>query len=98
MIIMKEKYNWNLQDIFENEEQFKKEKSEITDILEKIKKYQGTLCNTSDNLYNCYKLYEQALEKFEKIYAYGMLKYHLDMSNQEGIKKLEDTFDIVKEL
>ena len=36
MIIMKEKYNWNLQDIFENEEQFKKEKSEITDILEKI--------------------------------------------------------------
>ena len=83
---MEEKYNWNLQDIFENEEQFKKEKSKITDILEKIKEYQGVLCNTSDNLYNCYKLYEQALEKFEKVYSYGMLKYHLDMSNQEGIK------------
>ena len=83
---MEEKYNWNLQDIFENEEQFKKEKSGIIDILEKIKAYQGILCNTSDNLYNCYKLYEQALEKFEKVYAYGMLKYHLDMSNQEGIK------------
>ena len=37
---MKEKYNWNLQDIFENEEQFKKEKGEIADILEKIKTYQ----------------------------------------------------------
>ena len=83
---MKEKYNWNLQDIFENEEQFKKGKGEIADILEKIKTYQGILCNTSENLYNCYKLYEQALEKFEKVYAYGMLKYHLDMSNQEGIK------------
>lgn len=83
---MEEKYNWNLQDIFENEEQFKKEKSRIIDILEKIKAYQGILCNTSDNLYNCYKLYEQALEKFEKVYSYGMLKYHLDMSNQEGIK------------
>ena len=83
---MEEKYNWNLQDIFENEEQFKKEKNEIISILEKIKAYQGILCNTSDNLYNCYKLYEQALEKFEKVYAYGMLKYHLDMSNQEGIK------------
>lgn len=83
---MEEKYNWNLQDIFENEEQFKKEKSGIIDILEKIKAYQGILCNTSDNLYNCYKLYEQALEKFEKVYSYGMLKYHLDMSNQEGIK------------
>ena len=83
---MEEKYNWNLQDIFKNEEQFKNEENDITDILPKIKTYQGTLCNTSDNLYNCYKLYEQALEKFEKVYAYGMLKYHLDMSNQEGIK------------
>lgn len=83
---MDEQYNWNLQDIFENEEQFKKEKSEITNILEKIKVYQGILCKTSDNLYNCYKLYEQALEKFEKVYAYGMLKYHLDMANQDGIK------------
>ena len=46
---MKNKYNWNLQDIFENEEQFKKEKSEITNILEKIKVYQGILCKTSDN-------------------------------------------------
>ena len=37
---MEEKYNWNLQDIFGNEELFKKEKGEIADILEKIKKYQ----------------------------------------------------------
>lgn len=87
---MKNKYNWNLQDIFENEEQFKKEKSEITNILEKIKVYQGILCKTSDNLYNCYKLYEQALEKFEKVYAYGMLKYHLDMANQDGIKTFKE--------
>ena len=95
---MKEKYNWNLQDIFENEEQFKKEKSEITDIFKKIKEYQGTLCNTSDNLYNCYKLYEQALEKFEKIYAYGMLKYHLDMSNQDGIKIFKEVEGLGTEL
>ena len=30
---MDEQYNWNLQDIFENEEQFKKEKSEIINLL-----------------------------------------------------------------
>ena len=30
---MDEQYNWNLQDIFENEEQFKKEKSEIMNLL-----------------------------------------------------------------
>ena len=95
---MEEKYNWNLQDIFENEEQFKKEKNEIISILEKIKAYQGILCNTSDNLYNCYKLYEQALEKFEKVYAYGMLKYHLDMSNQDGIKIFKEVEGLGTEL
>lgn len=94
---MDEQYNWNLQDIFENEEQFKKEKNEITKILEKIKIYQGTLCKTSDNLYNCYKLYEQALEKFEKVYAYGMLKYDLDMSNQEGIKLYKEVENLETE-
>ena len=30
--------------------------------------------------------YEEILKKFEKVYAYGMLTYHLDMSNQDGIK------------
>ena len=85
-----QKYNWNLQDIFKNIKEFNKEKQKIQNILKEIKTYQGKLCDTSDNLYNCYKLYEQALEKFEKVYAYGMLKYHLDMSNQEGIKLFKD--------
>ena len=84
------KYQWNLKDIFESEEEFNKEKNEIISILEKIKTYQGKLCDTSENLYSCYKLDEQALEKFEKVYAYGMLKYHLDMSNQEGIKLFKE--------
>lgn len=88
--IEEQKYNWNLKDIFKNIEEFNKEKQEIQNIFKEIKTYQGKLCDTSDNLYNCYKLYEQALEKFEKVYSFGMLKYHLDMSNQEGIKIFKD--------
>ena len=76
--------NWNLQDIFKSEDEFNKEKNEIKQLLEEIKKYEGVLCNSSDNLYNCYQLYEKILEKFEKVYSYGMLTYHLDMSNQKG--------------
>lgn len=83
---MQEKYDWNLQDIFKNEEKFKKAENEIKDLMGKIKKYQGRLCDSAENLYQCYSIYEQSLEIFEKVYAYGMLKYHLDMSNQEGIK------------
>lgn len=88
--IENQKYNWNLQDIFKNIEEFNAEKQEIQNILKEIKKYQGKLCDTSENLYNCYRLYEQALEKFEKVYSYGMLTYHLDMSSQEGIKLFKE--------
>ena len=85
-----QKYNWNLKDLFSNLEEFNKEKQEIQNILEEIETYQGKLCDTSDNLYNCYRLYEKALEKYERVYSYGMLTYHLDMSNQEGIKLFKE--------
>ena len=83
---MSSKYEWNLKEIFKNREEFNNTKKELEKDLEKISKYQGKLCESSENLYNCYSLYEKALEKYEKLYGYGMLFYNLDMSNQEGIK------------
>ena len=83
---MNSKYDWNLKEIFKNKKEFDKTKKELEKDLEGISSYQGKLCTTSDNLYNCYSLYEKALEKYERLYGYGMLFYNLDMSNQEGIK------------
>ena len=83
---MNSKYDWNLKEIFKDREEFDKTKKELEKDLEGISTYQGKLCSTADNLYNCYNLYEKALEKYEKLYGYGMLFYNLDMSNQEGIK------------
>ena len=79
-------YDWNLKEIFKNEEEFNIMKKGLEEDLENISKYQGILCENSNNLYSCYKLFEKALEKYEKLYGYGMLYYNLDMSNQEGIK------------
>ena len=87
---MEEKYNWNLKELFNNIEEFNKEKEETKKILEEIKTFQGKLCDTAENLYNCYNLYEKALEKYEKVYSYAMLTYHLDMSNQDGIKLFKE--------
>ena len=87
---MEEKYNWKLEDIFPSMQKYEETKEEIKRLLNEIKKYQGILCDTPENLYNCYKLDEEALEKFEKVYSYGMLTYHLDMSNQEGIKLFKE--------
>ena len=82
--------NWNLKDIFENKEEFEKIKKELLENLDKIESYKGNICDSSDNLYNLYSLDEKALEQFEKIYSYGMLKYHLNMADQEGIKLFKE--------
>lgn len=81
---------WNLNEIFKDKEEFDNEKKNLLKNLDKIESYQGKLCDSADNLYECYKIDEKALEQFERIYAYGMLKYHLDMSNQESIKIFKD--------
>ena len=78
--------DWNLKDIFKNKEEFNIVKKDLDEELENISKYEGRLCESSNNLYSFYNLMEKALEKYEKIYGYGMLYYNLDMSNQEGIK------------
>ena len=83
---MEEKYTWNLTDIFKTKEEFEKEIEKLNETLNVIKTYQGKLFNSSENIYQCYRNYEKALEYYEKIYAYGMLKFHLDMANSENIK------------
>ncbi len=87
---MEEKCNWNFSDIFENKEEFETTKQEFESDLKEIEKYKNHLCDSSDNLYSCYRMYEKALEKLEKLYAFGMLTYHLDMSNQESIKLFKE--------
>ncbi len=91
---MNEKYNWNLKDIFVCHEDFDNCKTNLNELLNNIAKYQGKLSESSKNLQECYALYENALEAFEKIYAYGMLTYHLDMSNQDSIKLYKEVENI----
>lgn len=82
--------NWNLTDIFKNKEEYQKTKEDLLKNLDKIEQYKGKLCDSAQNLYECYKIDELALKQFEKVYAYAMLTYHLDMSNQESIKLFKD--------
>ena len=87
---MNNNYEWNLTEIFKNEEEFNIATEEFYGILNEISKFEGKVCESSVNLCNVYKLYEKANELFEKLYAYGMLKYHLDMSDQESIKLFKE--------
>lgn len=81
---------WNLTDIFKSLEEYENTKKELLINLDRIESFRGKLCDTAENLYNCYKFYEDASKQYEKIYAYAMLNYHLDMSNQDSIKLFKD--------
>ncbi len=83
---MKNEFDWDLNSIYENEEQIENDITVLYEFLDEIKGYKGKLNDSVDELYNCYKSLEKALEIHEKLYGYAMLKYNQDMSNQESIK------------
>ena len=94
---IQDKDSWDLTDLFKNKEEFYDEMKNVKNKLKQIEKYKGILCDSSENLYQCYQLYESALMKFEKLYAYGMLNYHLNMADQEGIKLFKEVENLSSE-
>ena len=83
---MENKYEWNLTIIFKDMNEFEEEIQNLYSIMDELKSFQGKLHDSVDVILNCYKTYEKAIILDEKIYAYAMLKYHKDLSNNEGIK------------
>ncbi len=83
---MEEKNTWNLKEIFEDESKLEWAIGELYSYIENVKSYRGKLASGVDEVYNCYKTLEKALEWHERIYVYSMMKYHQDMANQESIK------------
>ena len=87
---MESKYEWKLTDIYKSKEEYNLDKEKVEQKLKKIEKYKGILKDSSNNIYNCYRIYEDIVELICKIYAYGMFKYHKDLSNPDGIELYKD--------
>lgn len=94
---MDKRFDWNLKEIFENSSKYEGAKKELRELLNEIKKYEGILGKSEKNVAKCYGLYEKALELDEKIYAYCMLTYHLNMADQVGIKLFKEAEKISTE-
>ena len=75
---MESKFDWNLKEIFENDEKLEEAINELYKIIEEIQKSKGKLDESVDEMYKCYSNFEKCIELHEKIYAYSMLKYHQD--------------------
>lgn len=94
---MQDKYNWKLTDLYKDTEAFHAAVKTMRADLKDIEVYKGRLCESSENLYQCYALYEKLLMNFDKIYSYGMFSYHLNMADQEGIKLFKEVENLSSE-
>ena len=97
MNTMQDKYNWKLTDLYKDTEDFHTAVKTMRADLKDIETYKGRLCESSENLYQCYALYEKLLMNFDKIYSYGMFSYHLNMADQEGIKLFKEVENLSSE-
>ncbi|SDC29059.1 oligopeptidase F. Metallo peptidase. MEROPS family M03B [Pelagirhabdus alkalitolerans] len=72
---------WRLEDIFENDEVWEKERQHIKEMLEKFKKFQGRISDSPESLYELLKLEDHVAERFGKLYTYAHMRYDQDTTN-----------------
>ena len=81
---LNEKDTWDLTTIFANNEEFEKAFNNANIEIENIKKYENTMINSSDELYQTTKTIYEVGEKIDRIYTYANLKYSEDTSNNDS--------------
>lgn len=79
-------YDWNLEEIFKDEEEVEEAINRLYEEIENVKKFKGHLGESSNNVLECHRNLAKLLELEEKIYVYAMMKYHLNMADSEAIK------------
>ena len=83
---MDNKLEWNLKEIYKDDEDFERDVNRLKEKTKEITALKGKLSEGSDRVLDCFKKLAEALELEEKLYAYAMLKYNKDMANSESIK------------
>ncbi|MCF3942080.1 oligoendopeptidase F [Oceanobacillus alkalisoli] len=76
-----EERTWRLEDIFPNDEEWKKEHAQLGKDLPEIEAYQGKLATSADTLYNLLKLQDELSSRLGKLYTYAHMRYDQDTTN-----------------
>lgn len=91
---MENKFEWKFTDIYKTKEDYKTDINKVKVNLEEITQYKGKLKDSSEKIYKCYKIFEEIVEMDCKIYAYGMLQYHKNMTNQEAVELFKEAEEL----
>lgn len=73
-----EKQKWDLTDLFETRDEWKKELESVKEDLAKVTKYKGKLGNSAVELLECLEAKEKLLERFGLVSIYAELRQTVD--------------------
>ncbi|MDG5789131.1 oligoendopeptidase F [Evansella sp. AB-P1] len=76
-----EDLTWNLEDIYETNDDWETEFSEIKEMLPKLKEYKGELGKSGVTLYELLQYQDEISKKLGKLYTYAHMRYDQDTTN-----------------
>ncbi|HHY23546.1 MAG TPA: oligoendopeptidase F [Clostridiaceae bacterium] len=74
-------FKWRLENIYPDNNEWERDYNKIKELLSEIKKLNGTLEKSADNLLDCLKLRDRLLSIGEKLFVYARMKRDEDNTN-----------------
>lgn len=78
---IKKEDTWRLEDIFETDQAWEQEFSEIKAALPKLAEFKGKLGNSAEDLYEALTYQDKVMERLGKLYTYAHMRYDQDTTN-----------------
>ncbi|MHC0036687.1 oligoendopeptidase F [Pseudoneobacillus sp. C159] len=72
---------WRLEDIFATDETWEQEFQAVKGLIPEMKKFEGKLSESADNLYEALQNQDHLLERISKLYTYAHMRYDQDTTN-----------------
>lgn len=86
---IEEKYKWNLDAIYKNDEEFLNDIKKLEKELSSIESLKETMLKDAKSLYDTTKKIFELARKLDKIYTFAHLKYNEDIANSKSLKLLD---------
>lgn len=84
-----DQYKWNLSDIYPSDEAWRAAKDELTQELDEVDQFKGTLTQSAENLLKCLEWNSDVSKEASKLYIYVGMNSDLDTRNMKytGMKQ-----------
>lgn len=75
------KFKWNLEDIYQNNELWEKDFNKVKEFTEEMKRFEGKISKSASDLLKCLRLQDSLSELFGKVFVYARMRKDEDNTN-----------------